>query len=279
MNSARALQSMKDYKEQFDIFICGGSPHVHLLLPLLNKLRPYGRVHLVSSFLSAADLHQLAGLYDILIEPRHSDDGYRNFELFCIRDINRLATAPYFIKLDADVQLQPDWIEYVEESITAHPDAVLFGSRRGNNLIDFTLSGELVRQVLETEVRISNALKVGGGFYAGKTSFFKKHLRVMDVIHEFMWCFKDGVRFRPHLNPEYWPAAGEESEEPITLIGQSKNFEGNEDTLRSLVVHAMGAGDRLHVIDSHGRVQVVRTNTMNPDAIVRQSETQTRQSL
>ena len=269
---------MKDYKEKFDIFICGGSQHVHLLLPLLHKLRPYGRVHLVSSFLSNVDLHQLRGLYDVLVQPRHSEDGYRNFELFCIRDINRLAAASYFIKLDADVQLQPDWIEYVEECIGAHPDAVLFGPRQGNNRINFTLSGELVGQLLHLDVRVANALKVGGGFYVGSTSFFKKHLRVMDVIHEFMWCFKDGVRFRPHLNPEYWPPAAEESNELITLIGQSNNFQGNEDTLRSLVVHAMASGNRLHVIDSQGRVQVVRFNTMNPD--IRDSgETQTRQSL
>lgn len=271
---------MNDYKAQFDIFICGGSQHVHLLLPLLHKLRPYGRVHLVSSFLSNADLNQLRGLYDLLVQPRHSDDGYTNFELFCIRDINRLAVAPYFIKLDADVQLQPDWIEYVEECIADHPNAVLFGPRSGNNAINFTLAGELVRQLLHEDVRVSNALKVGGGFYVGRTSFFKHHLRVMDLIHELMWCFRDGVRFRPHLNPEHWPPAGEQSLEPITLIGQSKNFQGNEDTLRSLVVHAMGAGDRLHVIDSQGRVQVVRTNTINPDPIVREiSESQTRQSL
>lgn len=267
------------YKKHFDIFICGGSQHVDLLLPLLPRLRPYGRVHLVSSFLSNADLQQLGGLYDVLVQPRHSEDGYTNFELFCIRDINRLAAAPYFIKLDADVQLQPDWIDYVEECITAHPDAVLFGPRSGNNRINFTLSGELVRQLLHTDVRVSNVLKVGGGFYVGRTSFFKNHLRVMDVIHEFMWCFKDGVRFRPHITPEYWPPATEESLEPVTLIGQSKNFQGNEDTLRSLVVHAMGAGHRLHVIDSQGRVQVVRTNTINPDIVRETSETQTRQSL
>jgi len=259
---------MKSYREQFDIFICGGSQHVHLLRPLLQKLRPYGTVHLASSFLSNADLHQLDDLYDLLHLPHHSEDGYCNFELFCIRDINRLATAPYFVKLDADVQLQPDWIKYVEECIAAHPDAVLFGSRQGNNPINFTLSGDLVRQLLQRDIRVSNALKVGGGFYVGQTSFFKEHQRLMDVVHELMWCYKDGIRFRPIVNPEYWPPAGKESSEPITLIGHSENFQGNEDMLRSLVVHAVGAGDRLRVIDSQGRVQVVRTNIQNPDKVV-----------
>lgn len=274
---------MKDYKEQFDIFICGGSQHVHQLLTVLPKLLPYGRVHLASCLLSDADLHQLRGLYDQLHSPRHGDDGYSNFELFCIRDVNRLAAAPYFIKLDADVQLQPDWIKYVEQCIAAHQDAVLFGPRQGNNKITFTLTGELVRQLLGREIRLSNALKVAGGFYVARTAFFKEHQRFMDVVHELMWCYRNGVRFRPHINPEYWPPADEESSEPITLIGRNENFPGNEDVLRSLVVHALGSGDRLHVIDSQGRIQIVRTNIMNPDVVVNVSDlsndAQTRQAL
>ena len=258
---------MKSYKEKFDIFICGGTQHVHLLLPLLRKLQPYGRVYLGSSFFSDRDLDQLSGLFDVLIEPRHSEDGYYNFELFCIRDINRLATAPYFIKLDADVELQPNWIEYVEQCLEAHPDSVLFGPRGGNNRIDFVLSGELVRQVLKTEVYVSNALKVGGGFYVGQTLFFKEQQSLMDIIHEFMWCFEDGVRIRPPINPEYWSKIFHQSREPIKLMGRSKNFQGDEDMLRSLVVHAAGAGERLHIIDSHERVRVIRTNILKPDAI------------
>ena len=122
---------MNSDKQQFDIFISGGSQHVHLLKPLLRKLLPNGRVHLASCFLSNSDLSELRRLYDVLHTPNHSDDGYRNFELFSIRDINRLATAPYFIKLDADVHLEPDWIEYVKECTAAYPDAVLFGIELG----------------------------------------------------------------------------------------------------------------------------------------------------
>ena len=249
---------MNDYKKQFDVFICGGSQHVPMLKTLLGKLQPYGKVHLASSFLSAADLHQLRGLYDVLHTPQHSPDGYCNFELFSIRDINRLATAPYFVKLDADVQIEPDWIEYVEECIAAYPDAVLFGPRKGDNNITFEISGALVRQLLQQDICVTNARKVTGGFYVGKNSFFKEHKRFMDIVHEFLWCYNDGVRYRPSLNPEYWPPDGAANLEPITVIGRSANFQGNEDTLRNLVVHAVGAGDRLHVLDSQGRVQVIR---------------------
>jgi hypothetical protein len=267
-------------REQFDIFICGGSQHVQLLLPMLAKLRPYGRVHLASSFFNDDDLQQLGGRYDVLVKPRHTDDGYCNFELFCIRDINRLAVAPYFIKLDADVQLQPDWIRYVEDCIATHPGVVLFGPRQGNNKINFTLSGKLVRQLLGAEVKISNGLKVGGGFYVGRTPFFKEHQRLMEVIHELMWCYRNGVRVRPPIYPEYWSSVTDENEEPIALQGHSENFQGNEDMLRSLVVHAAGAGDRLKVINSQGRVHVIRTNILNPDSLTHlPNDAQTRQTV
>lgn len=255
---------MTDSKQQFDIFISGGSQHVCLLKTLLCKLLPHGTVHLASCFLSNSDLSELRGLYHVLHTPQHSEDGYNNFELFSIRDINRLATAPYFVKLDADVHLKPDWIEYVKECIAAYPDAVLFGPRKGNNDITFTLSGPLVRQVLKQDVLVANGRKVIGAFYVGKTSFFKEHQRFMDIVHELMWCYKDGVRYRPRIFPEYWPPREEESTEPITVIGGNDNFPGNEDVVRNLVVHAVGAGDRLHVFDSQGRIQIDRSDTMNP---------------
>ena len=253
---------MKNYKHQFDIFICGGSQHVNMLKQLLEKLQPFGRVHLASSFLSAADLDQLHASYDVLHTPRHSEDAYQNFELFSIRDINRLAEAPYFVKLDADIHLEPDWIHYVEETIAAHPDAVLFGPRKGNVDITFEISGAPVRQLLDRDILVSNGRKVIGGFYVGKTSFFKRHQRLMGVLHEFMWCYEDGIRRRPTLFPDYW--TGRPAHEPITLSGPQGKFRGNEDTLRSLVVHAAGAGDQLHVFDSQGRVRIDRPNTMFP---------------
>lgn len=255
---------MQHYKERFDIFICGGSQHVSMLKPLLSKLQPYGKVHLASCFLSNADLQQLRGLYDVLHTPQHSPEGYCNFELFSIRDINRLATAPYFIKLDADVHLEPDWIAYVEECIAADSGVALFGPRKGNVNITFRIAGALVQQLLHQEIQITDACKVIGGFYVGETAFFKQHCRFMEVVHELLWCYKDGVRYRPSLHPEYWPPDGLASLEPITALGNNRNFQGNEDTLRSLIVHAVGAGDRLRVFDSRGRVRIHRSNTQIP---------------
>ncbi|HKB66449.1 MAG TPA: hypothetical protein VKC61_11380, partial [Pyrinomonadaceae bacterium] len=255
---------MKNKCSPIDIFVAGGSQHFAQLRDLLPRLQAHGTVHLASSFLPEADLLLLRGLYDVLHCPQHSDDGYHNFELFSIRDINKFATAPYFVKLDADTQLAPDWIDYVAECIASHPDAVLFGPRKGNVNISLTISGRLVRQKLTREIVVSDALKIIGGFYVGKTSFFKEHLRFMDLVHEFLWCYKDGVRYRPSPNPGYW-LSDEDYHEPIKVLGiQSQAFQGNEDTLRSLVVHAAGAGDRLHVFDSGGRVRIDRPGIMFP---------------
>jgi hypothetical protein len=253
---------MHDYKKEFDVFVCGGSQHVSLLKSLLKTLQPYGTIHLASSFFSEEELRELQGLYDVLHKPQHSEDGYSNFELFSIRDINRLASAPHFIKLDADVLLTHDWIEYVEESLELHSDAVLFGPQRGNVAINFELSGASVRQLLNRDVIVTGACKVGGGFYVGLTSFFKAHKTFMDLVHEFLWCYQDGVRYRPVLYPECWSRDALMNEQPIRILGQSANFRGNEDTLRSLVVHAVGAGDRLHVLDSKGKIQILRPGTV-----------------
>ena len=255
---------MSDYKKKFDVFVCGGSQHVSMLKPLLKTVQPYGTIHLGSSFFSDEELRELQGLYDVLHRPQHSDDGYCNFELFSIRDINRLARARHFIKLDADVHLDSDWIKYVEETLQSHPDAVLFGPKRGNVNIDVELSGAPVRQLLKQDVVVNNACKVIGGFYVGLTSFFKTHQTFMDLVHEFFWCYQDGVRYRPVLYPEYWPSGSQIIHERIKVLGQSPNFRGNEDTLRSLVVHAAGAGDRLHVLDSKGRIRIDRPGTVGP---------------
>jgi len=251
-----------DYKQQFDIFICGGSQHVEALKVLLPKLQPYGTVHLGSSFLTEVDLYELHNLYDVLHTPRHSPDGYRNFELFSIRDINRLATTPYFVKLDADIEIEPDWIVYVEECIAAHPDAVLFGPRKGNVDVTYEISGPLVRRMLRQDIRVMHGEKVIGGFYVGQTAFFKEHLRMMDIVHELVWCFENGVRRRPSPYPEYW--SGKPSRRArLTIHSGSPTSRANEDTLRSLVVHAAGASDRLHVFDSRGRVRIIRNNTVS----------------
>jgi hypothetical protein len=253
---------LADYKQRFDIFICGGSQHVDALKLLLPKLLPYGTVHLASSYLTEIDLYALHSLYDVLHTPRHSPDGYHNFELFSIRDINRIATAPHFVKLDADIEIEHDWIAYVEECIAARPDAVLFGPRKGNVDVTYEISGPLVRRMLHQDIRVSHGKKVIGGFYVGQTAFFKEHLRLMDVVHELVWCFENGVRRRPSPNPEHWP--GRPSRRARLIInGGSPNFRGNEDTLRSLVVHAAGASDRLHVFDSSGRIRIIRKNAVS----------------
>jgi hypothetical protein len=248
-----------DYKQRFDIFICGGTRHVESLERLLPKLQPYGTVHLASSFLTEIDLFHLHGLYDVLHTPRHSRDGYQNFELFSIRDINRIASAPWFVKLDADVELECDWMSYVEECIAARPDVVLFGPRKGNVDVTWEISGPLVRRMLRKDIHVSHGNKVIGGFYVGRTEFFKQHLRLMDLVHELTWCFENGVRRHPSPHPEHWPAKPSRRAR-LTVQGGSPNFTGNEDTLRSLVVHAAGAGDRLHVFDSRGRIRIFRKN-------------------
>jgi hypothetical protein len=249
---------VKDCKNLIDIFICGGSQHVDMLVPLMAKLYPSGTVHLGSCFLSQSDLLQLRDLYDVLHTPRHSSDGYCNFELFSIRDINRLASAPWFVKLDADIHLECDWVDYVEQCIRDYPDAVLFGPAKGKRLVTLELSGELVRKVLGQEVHVTNATKVTGGFYVGNTAFFRRHTRFMDIAHEILWCFKDGFRYRPSPNPQYWPSNEETLRQPITIIGNCEKLQrlGCEDALRSLVVHALGACARLYVIDSCGRVHI-----------------------
>ena len=247
---------MKNYKLLYDIFICGGSQHVSMLKPLLRKLQPYGKVHLGSCFFSTADLDELRGLYDALHRPEHSSNGYCNFEQFCIRDIDKLASGSYFIKLDADVTVTADWIDYVDECIAAYPDAVLLGPWKGNADINVELSGNLAREVLNQEVRVANGLKVIGGFYIGKTAFFKEHMHFMSRVHDLVWRLKRGALDQPGASSERRLAESQERRESITVIA--------EDTLRNLVAHATGAGDRVRVIDSKGRVQIDRHNTLAP---------------
>jgi hypothetical protein len=234
-------------KQRFDIFVCGGSQHVDQLEPLLERLVPHGTVHLASSFLSATDLARLVGRYDVLHRPTHSVDGYANFELFCIKDIYRLAAAPYFIKLDADVMLADDWFGYVEACIADYPQAVLFGPWKGDVDIDIELRGALIRRQLRRDVRVCAGLKVIGGFCVARTAFFKEQLELLEVIH-------DGVR-SGHRRP-----SEPRRRELISVRGRmgKRGSPCSEDTLRSLVVHAVAASDRLRVIDSGGRIRLDR---------------------
>lgn len=254
---SKPLEAM-DYKSRYDIFICGGSEHYEMLRRLLPKLYPFGKLHLASITLSPREEEALRPHYDVLHRPRHDADGYLNFNLFCIRDINRLARAPHFVKLDADVTLQDRWIDYVDESLNERPDAVLFGIKEGLARIDVSLTGSLVREKLGGEIRVRDGRKVIGGFHVGQTAFFKSHDRFMQLTHEFLFCFKDGQRLRPSPRPEEWPGDDAPPAGALTLGGHYADLQkiGNEDTLRSLVVHALGAQDRLLVLDSGGRIYV-----------------------
>lgn len=246
-----------DYKRRYDIFICGGSEHFEMLQRLLPRLYDFGSVHLASVTLTAAELDQLRPHTDAIHRPRYDADGYLNFNLFCIREINRLAAAPFFIKLDADAELRDGWIEYVDGGIAAHSDAVLFGIKEGIARINIDLSGPLVRKKLGRDVRVVDGRKVIGGFYVGNTAFFKRHDRFMQMTHELLYCFEDGRRLHPTPNPEEW---ADEDEPPASfeLKGDYLDLHriGNEDTLRSLVVHAAGAADRMHVLDGKGMIFV-----------------------
>jgi hypothetical protein len=227
---------MTEHKQQFDIFICGGTQHVDLLEPMLERLLPHGTVHLASSFLGEDDIGRLSGRYDVLHRPTHSLDGYANFEMFCIKDVYRLAAAPYFIKLDADVTLADDWIEYVERCIADHPHAVLMGPWRGDVDIDVELCGAPIRRQLCRDVRVRGGVKVIGGFCVAKTAFFKEQITLLEVIHEGVLSSSIAVRGR---------------------VGK-RDSPFSEDTLRSLVVHIADASDRLRVVDSGGRIRLDR---------------------
>jgi len=220
-------------------------------------LYDFGTVHLASVTLTDSERDQLRPHADVLHQPRYDADGYVNFNLFCIRDINRIAKAPYFIKLDADVELRDDWIYYVERGIADGRDPVLFGIKEGLAKINVRLSGPLVQRKLGRDVRIVDGRKVIGGFYVGNTAFFKQHDRFMQIVHELLYCFEDGSRFRPTPNPGEW--AGE-SEAPAAFEaeGDCRDLRrvGNEDTLRSLVVHAVGAAGRMFILDSEGMIRV-----------------------
>src|ERR1044071_4616158 len=137
---------MSDPKSQFDIFICGGSKNFEALEPLLKLLHPFGCVHLGSSYLNSAELLELADDCDLIHQPRHDPDGYNNFELFCCRDLNDLATAEHFIKIDSDVLVAPNWIDYVMEGLERYPEAVLFGPGEGSE-INVSIEGALAEQL------------------------------------------------------------------------------------------------------------------------------------
>lgn len=246
-----------DYKNRYDIFICGGSEHFDSLRAILPKLYPFGRLHLASITLTDLELEKLIPYCDIIHKPEHELDGYLNFNLFCIRDINRLARAPYFIKLDADVLLRDGWIERVDKALTEHPEAVLLGIKEGLAKINIEMTGLLIERVIGRNIRVVNGRKLIGGFYVGRTDFFKQHNHLMQNLHELFYCFRDGKRHRATPQPEIWPDAGS-NEGEFCLKGDFHNLQriGNEDTLRSLTIHVAGAADRMFLLESKDTIWV-----------------------
>ena len=241
---------------RYDIIVCGGSPQFSALCKLLPQLRPFGTVHLASSFLQDRQLAHLEPHYDVLHEPRHHPDGYVNFKLFCCRDINRIIRAPHFIKLDTDVRLKSDWIDYVEECLADRPDAVLFGTHAGSRLLDYRISGSLVNRTLGGSVRVRHRTKVNGSFYVGQRDFFLENDRWMQNLHDFIYAFVDGRRIRPsHLTGD---VAERQLPAPLVRFRGRYDRQGtcSEDNLRSLFVHAAGAQRRSFVRDAAGRIEV-----------------------
>lgn len=247
-------------KSRFDIVICAGAAQFSDLERLLPVVAPFGTVHLASSYLEPAQIEALSPWVDVLHEPKHDPDGYENFRLFSIRDINRIGKASYFIKLDTDVELAEDWIDYVEECLEELPSVVLFGPNEGSNKINYDVSGPLVRHRLGHDLKIENQLKVNGSFYVGNTAFFREHDATMQALHDLIYAFKDGRRFRPsHLGEDPEEASyAEGADDPVVMRGVCALRAGkaSEDNLRSLTAHVVGAGERVAVWDARDRIRV-----------------------
>ncbi|MGH9763332.1 MAG: hypothetical protein ACREDR_28680 [Blastocatellia bacterium] len=237
-----------DYRDKFDIFVCGGSRHFDLLYDLLPRLAPFGRTHLASITLTARELDALGPYCDLVHRPLHHPDGYINFNLFCIRDINRLAQGKHFIKLDADIKLPNYWIEYVERSLRLQPDAVLFGPEAGGSTIDIEITGPAAVRQLGREIRVRKKRKICGLFHVGRTEFFKQHDAFMQSVHRLLFANDpaNGAATNRELEPE-----SKNRRRGLEIKGYQRNLRGigDEDTLRSLVVHALGAGDRMFMLD------------------------------
>lgn len=232
---------------KFDIFISGADKHVNKLQKLMPRLKSCGTVHLVSSFLSQESIAKLQGLFDVIHEPHFSDDGYTNFKLFNLLEIDRFISQPWFIKIDADVELSKDWLTYVNKTIREHPELVLFGPRQGMRPLTWEISGESVRAVFDQDILVSGEVKVAGGFYCGKSSFFQKNKKKLSVLTEFIFCFKDGNKIRPTpILDEVFQDTKLDFE--LGSVCQHRQGKLSEDNLKNLIVRVCGADDVIKVI-------------------------------
>jgi len=208
------------YKERYDIFITGHSRDFGRIRSMLPVMRPFGTVHLASSFFTEEELVELAPLCDMVHRPmHHPENGYRNFSRFCIRDIDRIATAPWVVKVDADTELSDDWIRYVDEAVRDNPDAVLIGPGIDPELIDVSIFGPKAAERLGGHLDVRGKPKIVGGFYISRSSFFKAHYEVMQAIHEL---------------------AGERNGGCVTVSGF--NYRDSEDHARNMTAYFLGAG-------------------------------------
>jgi hypothetical protein len=219
----------------YDIFIAGGVYHFARLRALLPLLASHGRVHLASIRLNSREIEELRPFCWRIHSPDHDPDGYRNFCLYCTRDLNRLASSDYFIKIDADVELGDNWIEYVDDQIRLNPQVVLFGPIQGRPM-NLYLTGERVKRELGFEIRMTDMTKVAGPFYVAKTSFFHRYDAEMQTIHRLLYDSSDA----PDLE-----ASG--SVDCLRTIA-------SEDTLRSMMVHLFGGPELIAAPEARGLI-------------------------
>jgi len=224
------------YKDRYDIFITGCSRDFTRLQEILPELSPFGTLHLASSFLSEEELTVLTPLCDHVHRPIHHENGYRNFSRFCIRDIDRLATAPWVIKIDADTKLHDGWIRYVDDVTHKYPGAAIIGPGVDPEMIDVSIFGDQAAERLGGYLDIIGKPKVVGGFYISNSGFFKRNYRTMQSIHEL---------------------AGGRNKECVTVSGF--NYRDSEDHTRNMAAYFLG-GSVLHVetdlVELAGRTSV-----------------------
>ena len=123
--------------------------------------------------------------------------------------------------------------------------------------IDYDISGPLVSRRLGGGVRIRDALKVNGSFYVGDAAFFREHDATMQILHDLIYAFRGGRRFRPsHLGDDPEEAPGAEALVHLRGVCALRAGKASEDNLRSLTVHHVGAGERIAVRDPGTRVRV-----------------------
>jgi hypothetical protein len=101
-----------------------------------------------------------------------------------------------------------------------------------------------VRERLGREIRVVDGWKVRGIFHVGRTGFFQRHDAFMQGVHELLQGYRDPA-------PE---GAGAVEPRRVLCSGRYRKMAtiGDEDTLRSLVVHALGAPKL--VLDAGGRI-------------------------